>query len=422
MKLIKIIRPRVQACIKKAIGISWPKNDEVASLFMHRDEEAIIERIKNKRTKNVAFFCMSISLWKYDTLFKLMLEDPSFNPVFFISPRYDSFKVRKKEVADMEEFCKDKHYKYVKLKSVFLYRGDDLSKYDIDIAFYSQPYSNITPRSYYYDKLKDSLLCYVPYGYLIPSKRYNYASILHTIAWKIFMPTSVSVETASLFASSTSNMFDLGFLGYDMYQQCNPFIWKKEGMKKIVWAPHYSISTTAWIRLSSFLDISDFMVKFAYKYKDTIQIVFKPHPHLYPSLCAEWGEKRTKEYYKKWQEMENTMLCEGDAYPVFKSSDALIHDCASFILDYMFTQKPCLYVSFSGNLNVETGKDGTDAYNAHYHASKIEDIETFIQNIVVEGNDNMQEQRLFVLKEHILPKTGKDASDNIMKCLSESLC
>ena len=66
--------------------------------------------------------------------------------------------------------------------------------------------------------------------------------------------------------------------------------------------------------------------------------------------------------------MPNTSINEGNAYEIFKSSDALIHDCGSFLLDYMFTKKPCLYIAFSGKLNVETAEDGTDAYNAHYHA------------------------------------------------------
>lgn len=422
---IKRIKKGIEIRCRHIVDIlfdrEWPNDDVVLNLYNHRDIESIKKRLRNKRTLNVAFFCMSVSLWKYDTIFKLMQKDPLFHPIFFISPRKDTYRIRRKEVGEMIAYCRSKNYEYVNLKSNYLYIGQNIKNYNIDLAFYSQPYSNICPRSYYYDKLVDALSCYVPYGYLISKMKHNYVSLLNRIAWKVYMPTTAEKHTASLFCEDTSNMEDVGYLGYDMYLECDEFKWKKQGPKRVIWAPHFSIKKDSWLHLSSFLSIFKEMLELANKYKESVQFVFKPHPHLFPSLCSEWGEVRAKEYYDLWAGMENTMLVEGEVYPVFKSSDALIHDCASFMLDYMFTQKPCLYVSSTGSLNVETAEDGMNAYQAHYHAKNIDEIDDFIQHVVIDGQDFMSEQRYNVLQKHILPRYGKSASENIVEDIKELL-
>lgn len=88
------------------------------------------------------------------------------------------------------------------------------------------------------------------------------------------------------------------------------------------------------------------MVTFAQKYKDKVQIVFKPHPMLYRTLCehSEWGKERTDAYYSMWNNMSNTQLEEGDYTELFMQSDAMIHDCGSFILEYLAVDKPCMFL------------------------------------------------------------------------------
>ena len=398
----------------------YPSDEQVAELFSNRDEASIMKRIQDKETINVAFFCMSTSLWKYETLFQSMLDDKRFNPIFFISPKMDVYKAMKKEVRMMKKYCKEKNYPCVNLKNCFFYIGHEISNYYIDIAFYSQPYTRISCREYYYDKMKDALLCYTPYGYLISKMKHNYVSILNLIAWKNYLPTSESYNIALDFNPSYTNLYDYGYLGYDMYNSCKEYIWGKEGTKRIIWSPHYSIGN-GWIKLSYFLDISDYMVELAKKYSDTISFAFKPHPYLYPTLCKNWGRKRTDEYYRLWDTMPNCVLYNGNGYELMKSSDAMIHDCASFLLDYMYTQKPCLYVSFSGHLNVESGIDGINAYDAHYHAKEKGEIESFIKEVVLNGNDELKHARRAVLEKHIIKAGYQSATSRIMNDLTISL-
>ena len=393
----------------------------IESIFRKRNEQIILERIKRKKCVNVAFFCMAVPLFRYETIVRHMLMDPYFNPIIFIAPRNGDWLNRLKEIKDIEQYCKKKSFPYVSLKNNILNIGQDITKYDIDIAFYSQPYTAVCCQEYYYDKLRNALLCYIPYGYLISYMKHNYASILNLIAWKNYLPTDVSVKIALEFNPDYKTVFFEGYPGYDMYNQCKPYEWKCKNLKRVIWAPHHSVQSSGWLHLSCFLDIYDDMLKLACKYKKQIQFVFKPHPHLYTALLSVWGREKTDSYYELWRTMDNTTIENGDSYPIFKSSDALIHDCGSFLLDYMYCQKPCLYVSLTGKLNVDTAQDGIDAYEAHYHAYIKKDIDDFIENVVIKGIDTMKSQRMTVLNKYILPNHGNSATENILNDIKSSL-
>ena len=399
----------------------YPLDDTIVKCFKERDEEKILYRLYKKERINVAFFCMAMPLFRYESIFKLMKEDTLFNPMIFVAPRNGDVRNRLRESRAIEKYCKQNNFRCVTLKNRILNIGRDISKYDIDIAFYTQPYYGICCKEYYYDKMNNSLLCYTPYGYLISYTKHNFVSVLNLIAWKNYMPTKVSMNVALTFNSNYKNLYFVGYPGYDSYCACKEFQWKCKDKIRIIWAPHHSIRTDGWLHLACFLDVYEDMVMLAKKYEQQIQILFKPHPHLYTALCSIWGRKKTIEYYNLWKSMPNTDMCEEDAYPIFKTSDALIHDCASFLLDYMYTQKPCLYIALSGKLNVETAEDGRSAYEAHYHAFQKKDIELFIVNVLIKGKDDMRDLRRDVFQKHIATDNGKTASINVVYDIKRSL-
>ena len=64
--------------------LNYPSDSSIIDSFSQRDELSIIRRIRQKGSINVACFCMSVSLWKYETLFQQMLKDARFDPIFII--------------------------------------------------------------------------------------------------------------------------------------------------------------------------------------------------------------------------------------------------------------------------------------------------------------------------------------------------
>src|SRR5690606_6795936 len=119
--------------------------------------------------------------------------------------------------------------------------------------------------------------------------------------------------------------------------------WKHNQKIKIIWAPHHTIEGTETINFSNFLQYSEVIVELTEKYKDHIQIAFKPHPILYPKLSKIWSKEKTDIYFTKWKEGTNTQIEEGDYIDLFLTSDGMIFDSCSFLNEYLYTQKPSIF-------------------------------------------------------------------------------
>ncbi len=107
---------------------------------------------------------------------------------------------------------------------------------------------------------------------------------------------------------------------------------------------------------------------------------------------------------------------------LFKGSDAMIHDCGSFLIDYLYFDKPVLY----DNPNIEKVKTtadelGINAYDAHYRVKSLSDIKAFIDNVVITGNDYMAPIRQNFFDTYLRPKDEKTASQFIYEDLVKSI-
>jgi CDP-glycerol glycerophosphotransferase (TagB/SpsB family) len=158
------------------------------------------------------------------------------------------------------------------------------------------------------------------------------------------------------------------------------------------------------------------MINLANKYKDNIQIAFKPHPLLLTKLYKVWGKKKTDDYYAQWVNGENTQLVLGDYVSLFMLSDALVHDCSSFTVEYHYTRKPVMYLTKDEHHADGLNDFGKMAFDLHYKGSCEEDIEAFI-NDVIEGRDEMKEKRKKFYNDYLLPPNGNSASENIIKAI-----
>ena len=85
------------------------------------------------------------------------------------------------------------------------------------------------------------------------------------------------------------------------YQPSDEVVWKKQDhpKKRLIWAPHCAIPSyhrKNVATVSNFLWMADLMLSMAEKYKEVLQIAFKPHPFLISRLYgyAGWGKERTK--------------------------------------------------------------------------------------------------------------------------------
>ena len=435
--LLSLLPDSLRGCLKEwynrnAIVYFWDRGryrELLAQMLFHmytsrRAYRKKWQRLLEVRAKDkikVVFQVWNISKWRSDTLYRQMLEHPRFEPFIWVS---DDPSVSTEKRAEAREKIIS-HFSEFKNRVLFSTDWENLEKEIApDLIFIQDHYMcdlNMSPVAYRH------LLCYVKYCYMTTNMTKGVDYFL-THATLFFFQEHESVvrliskrftEKEKRLAVVGSPTYDY-FLGYDPN---SPSVWKARPAKskKIIWAPHWTVlenKELAYCGASVFVQVCDVMVAMAKKYEEQIQIAFKPHPSLYASLCAHpsWGKDKTEAYYALWQNMPNTQLEEGQYRELFMQSDAMMHDCGSFIVEYLFADKPCMYLKGEhgfGNFNEMNEK----ALGCYTQGVTPEAIESFILSVIEGKADAMAERRTEFLNTYVRPESGKSASQNIIDCI-----
>ena len=389
----------------------------------------LVRKVSKRDRLNVVFFAINVSMWRYDGVYIRMLKDQRFNPRVLITPRLNEpLDDMINDQHEMLSFFKSKGYQTTCAYNEQTNEWIDLNELDPDIIFYAQPYAGIIPRKYEFSSVRNALLCYAPYSYQLPVARWNYNTPCQNYCWFVFVAAQHQKLMASHFSRiKACNAVPVGYGFYDEYLEvaknryaCE-MAWRKDLRKRVIWAPHHSIDPRHELRVSSFLDIADLMLQLKEKYRDRIIFAFKPHPMLYSTLRRIWGEDQARAYYEQWKSSENSFVADGDYHALFAGSDAMVHCCASFIAEYLYTEKPVQYVYSKTRGNVDFGEIGGKLLSAHYVAYKEHDIVEFLDNVVLAGDDPKWTDRKFVKAECLMPPNGKTFGENVCAMILEGL-
>lgn len=166
------------------------------------------------------------------------------------------------------------------------------------------------------------------------------------------------------------------------------------------------------------------MREIAEQYADRLQIAFKPHPRLKSELYKhpDWGKERTDEFYAFWENSPATQLETGDYIDLFKTSDALIHNCGSFTAEYLYLNKPVAYITRNlAGIKTDMNAFGAACQDAHYIVDSPEEIRRFIDEVVLNGRDSMEPQRVELLQTVLRTPNGNSVARNIYNDLVKSL-
>lgn len=383
-----------------------------------------------KKKISVVFFLQNESVWKYDSLYRLMEKSEEFEPIVVVSPfnvhliydKAECLNVMRKAVS----FAQKQNYNYLCAFDFEKKKWINVSKrLNPEIVFFSKPYKDTLPQYHIY-KFKEKLTLYAPYGICcIDIYRTNYNLTFNNLLWKFLVETEFQKGFAEQYSlCKGDNAVVVGALATEKlmdpsYQPKD--VWKPQShsKKRIIWAPHHTVDYL--FNFSNFLVYCDLMLELAKKNKDKVQFAFKPHPILKFKLINIWGKEKTEAYYRKWEEMENTQLEQGSYMDLFMTSDAMIHDCASFTAEYLYTKKPVLFMVRDPEVLTHWNTFGRKCFDMHYHAENIEQIESFINNVVLGEEDKMREERERFCIEYLYPKDGVLPSQKIMNILQEEL-
>jgi len=380
--------------------------------------------LQGKKKIKVAFFVIHKTVWKCDDLYKMLESSERFEPFIVICP-YVTYgrDIMLKEMDDAIEFFKLKKFAVIQTynseSNVWL---DVKKEIDPDIVFFTNPHK-LTRPEYYITNYMDKLTCYVPYGFMIANiQDSQYNQLFHNLIWKSFYETTIHKGMAQRYARNRGrNVVVTGYPACDVFidREYKPRdVWKSTNkrLKRIIWAPHHTIEKDdKQLGYSTFLQYHQFFLDLAEKYKDKIQLAFKPHPILKNKLYLhpDWGNEKTDVYYSHWNTLLNGQLEVGVYEDLFLTSDALILDSISFIAEYLYTSKPSLFVFSDSNPQHEFNEFGRLAINQLYLAYMDKDILNFIEKIVLSEKDSMRDQRTTFLNEYLRPVNNISATRHI---------
>lgn len=367
--------------------------------------------LRRKERINVVFVVMSLGAWKSEMLYREMLAHPRFNPLLLISKNHED-----NEMDKLRQYALSKGYDYVEEENCYapLYE-----KYSPDIIFYQKPYG-----TEYLNNLR-SLFCYVPYAFHGSTEVWSINTNYICNCWQVYYENSALAEEYSrLLGRNIHNSYGTGIPTMDELMTPKEEVddpWKGDKSKKrIIFAPHHSINPENWWQTSTFLETGEKILEMAEKYSDKVQWAFKPHPLLRGKLEKIWGKAKTDDYYHRWTNAEWSQYESGKYLGLFKHSDAMIHDCGSFIEEYHYTGNPVMYLlrkeSNPSDITANFNSIIKSALELHTFGHDIREIEQFIQNVIT-GTDTGREDRLHFYNENLVPPLGQSASKNIIDAI-----
>lgn len=372
--------------------------------------------IRKQDTIRFLFILQELSQWKTEMLYKAMLNHPRFEPLLGITTCIEHPGAEKRVI----EYCRNNNYTFFFL-SPHKTIGQQLK---VDIIAHQKPYIDSIHSLHQINANKKIPTVYIPYflSTITESWLVNPRNCL--LAWRQFVDNESCREEWTKVNRLHGSNYSVTGLPFMDQLSIPKSEWKdawpnNDKRKRIIYAPHHTVGDfhMEGIGYSTFLEFAGFMLTLRDKYREQVYFVFKPHPRLYRNLVNLWGEKKTDEYYNSWDLPGYSHLETNDNYlGLFKHSDAMIHDCGSFTIEYLYMDNPVMYLSFDDhhpdNLNAIAKK----AYNLHYIGRSNTDIEEFVMSVINE-KDPLQAERASFKEKFLSTPNGKSACDNIMNVI-----
>ena len=391
----RVAPPSIKRLILLVIAATWDR--VVKEMHVHRlswNHRQLVLKLRNKNRIKVVFLAIHKSIWKVDPVFQKMFSDSFFDPEILVCPHLgiDSEHMIE-EMNQTYQYFLDKGYPV--RKSL----GEDnvwvrLADIEPDIVFFTNPH-NLTMQEYYTDAFLNYLSCYVPYYYMATNHVAERSKELNTTfvnsMWRIYFPHEfIYNQFVKHSTTRGENGLVTGYpatevlVGIELEGDASCWRAQKKEKKKVIYAPHHTISERN-ASLSTFLKFGRYIQKIAIDYQDLVQWSFKPHPMLRSKLyqLPDWGRERTDDYYQFWASQTFTQLDEGEYDGLFRQSDAIIHDCSSFIVEYAFTKNPALYL-FNMDIHDQSflNEFGADVMQSYAKAADVSEIIKFLSDIV----------------------------------------
>ena len=417
--------------------------------------KSAVNYIKQKYERNekihVAFQTYSAAQWPAEQVYRKLETISNFDVRVIISPLVDrDAESSANSYKQTSEWFKNGNYKVsegLSLSTYAIANWEQLGGYP-DVLYQLSSWFLSLPRVQQFVKLPlRTLIAYIPYGMHVADNADSSYSIndvynkeLVNMMWRVYCDSIFNLTRYKKYEMLCGiNVRYSGYAKMDYFYQKHFFfdeelkkMWgipdgiQPSKIKKVIIAPHYTVSNSELLLYSTFHKNVWFWKYMIMKYRDSVSFVFKPHPNLRLKAVQSGLFKSYEEYdeyIKWWDEQPNGKVVQDSSYlEYFASSDAMIMDSGSFIGEYLYVNKPLLFLTRPEQTFMEIGNRILDSY---YKAPGDDywSIEKFIQNVVLAGVDTMDSQRekIFSAEYDYYSINGQTASDYICNDLLNTL-
>lgn len=344
----------MEATVKESVD-----NGTISSIIA-----SVLERKSSKLREqgyiNVHFFVSQKQFWSLQSVYDALEAQGCFRLHVIPFPATTHTEEQKK--IHFEELCAFHQERGANIVHACSASGEILiqpEQLDLDIVIYEQHWLFAYPFEYSSIQMFNHALCLCfPYGVMmanIPKDQFN--GITHNLAWYTFVETPLHYKMSVQHAFNKGiNTVVSGYPKLDAYKQpIAKNYWKTDSpqIKRITWAPHYSINTTGCVNFSTFLEYATPLFNLVQAHPDKLEMILKPHPSLKSMyLKHDLSEKDFDDFIEKWNALPNaSVMTEGNYLDLFKTSDAMILDSISFIAEYLVSGKPLCFLSKHSNIS-----------------------------------------------------------------------
>ncbi|MCQ2393778.1 MAG: hypothetical protein MJ249_05750 [Kiritimatiellae bacterium] len=385
-----------------------------------RHEQRCREKLMRGERLRVCFLVCDVAMFSGESVYRKMCTDDRYDPFIAVVPRVSRGEAFLRET--LEKTCAQLSARYGKVECLYdveTHKKTPLTS-RVDIVCTSIVYDDQTFPDYTTLPLsKTSLVVCFPYGYGGPLRMDARQFVfLPQIAffWKIFTPNEF---THNVWAQANPRLRDsLVVAGYSKMDRLEEVSIKKERPKTVIISSHHTLARGPdCTALSNFLRYADFFLELPKRYPH-VHFVFRPHPLLFPRLATSkwWGGARTNAYRQQLMAFSNVEFQQGgDYFETFVNSDAMIHDCGSFLAEYYYTGKPqCYLLENEAALEREFTDFGQQLIAHAYSAYTQSEIIDFIEKVVLgEQDERAQTRRTFAENQvcRFYPKASEHVLD-----------
>ncbi len=295
--------------------------------------------------------------------------------------------------------------------------------HDLDFACIINPYESMTAevcRAEYLRK-RGVATFFIHYTYSVSKFDLSlYCQDHFKNFWRVYLSSTLTRDEIILNGGVVDNLKVIGYPKLDTINyNSNSEIGRS---KKIIIAPHHTFGYKE-INIGAFEKFSLAYLELPKKYPH-IDFVFRPHP-LWKINIKEslgWTDKQINIFIVDLIANENVSYStEFNYIDLLNESDALIHDCGSFVAEYLHTSKPSCFMMNDYGVYRNFNSIGKICLDAHYQAMSVEQVYKFIDNVVLDGSDEMLVDRDKMVKKYLLINQQR-ASELIIDDIVSSHC